>query len=189
MTAMLMGCDPRLDVAVALALRAHAGQWRKGQEGVPYVVHPLHAGILLARHGFDVEVVAAGILHDVLEDSDVTLQEIVSRMGPRVGALVAEVSEDKSLSWEQRKQHTIDAIRGMSVGALAVTAADKVHNLADLRQLLAARGGDVVWKLFRRGRDPTLDYYRRVRDELSRWFNHPLAEALKEELAEVERSS
>ncbi len=186
MTATPLGCDPRLDLAVALALRAHAGQWRKGQEGVPYVVHPLHVGMLLARHGQEVDVVAAGVLHDVIEDSDVTLPEIVARLGPRVGALVAEVSEDKSLSWERRKQHTIDAIRAMSDGARAVTAADKVHNLADLRQLLAARGADLVWKLFKRGRGPTLDYYRRVHAELARWFPHPLTDSLAQELAALE---
>ncbi|MBM4013844.1 MAG: bifunctional (p)ppGpp synthetase/guanosine-3',5'-bis(diphosphate) 3'-pyrophosphohydrolase [Planctomycetes bacterium] len=186
MTAPLLGCDPRLDLAVALALRAHGGQWRKGQEGVPYVVHPLHVGVLLARHGQEVDVVAAGVLHDVVEDSEVTLPEIVARLGPRVGALVAEVSEEKAHSWERRKQHTIDAIRGMSDGARAITAADKLHNLADLGQLLAARGAEPVWKLFKRGRGPTLDYYRRVHAELARWFPHPLTDALGQALAAVD---
>lgn len=187
MLAFHAGCDPRLDQAIALALRAHAGQERKGQEGIPYVVHPLHVGALLARHGFEVEVVAAGILHDVVEDSDIGLPEIEARLGKRIAALVAEVSEEKSRSWEQRKQHTIDAIVSMSPGARAVTAADKVHNLADLRQLLAARGA-AVWTLFKRGRGPTLDYYRRVHEQLARHLPHPLTDAIAALLADIERA-
>ena len=74
----------------------------------------------------------------------------------------------------------------MSDGARAVTAADKVHNLADLHRLLAANG-DEVWRLFRRGRDPTLDYYRRVLSELARHFRHPLTEELARALALIER--
>jgi len=181
------GCDPALDRALALALRAHAGQVRKGQEGVPYVVHPLHVGLLLSRHGFGNDVVAAGILHDVVEDSDIGLPEIEAALGKRIAALVAEVSEDKSLSWEQRKQHTIDALASMSPGARAVTAADKVHNLADLRALLAARGPE-TWKLFRRGRGPTLDYYRRVHERLAALFPHALTDEIAALLADVERA-
>jgi (p)ppGpp synthase/HD superfamily hydrolase len=187
MTGAPAGCDPRLDRAIALALRAHAGQERKGQDGIPYVVHPLHVGLLLSRHGFDGDVVAAGILHDVVEDSDIGLPEIEAALGKRIAALVAEVSEEKSLSWEQRKQHTIDALASMSPGARAVTAADKVHNLADLRQLLAARGPE-AWKLFRRGRGPTLDYYRRVHERLAVIFPHALTDELAALLADVERA-
>ena len=186
LASVLAACDPRLDRAIALALQAHAGQVRKGQVGIPYVVHPLQVGALLARHGFEPVVIAAGILHDVVEDSEVGLAEIAARVGPQVAALVAEVSEDKALSWEQRKQHTIDAIATMSPGARAVTAADKVHNLADLTQLLAARGAE-VWKLFRRGREPTLDYYRRVHAQLALAFPHPLTDALAALLEEVVR--
>ncbi len=170
--------DPQVERAIALALRAHAGQERKGQVGVPYVVHPLHVGMLLARHGFEPEVVAAGILHDVVEDCDIGLPELALRFTPRVVALVAEVSESKEKSWEQRKQHTIDAIPGMSDGARAVTAADKVHNLADLERLLGERGEE-VWKLFRRGRGPTLDYYERVHAQLARHFAHALTDELR----------
>lgn len=187
MSAATGGAAPLIDQAIALALRAHEGQPRKGQEGVPYVVHPLHVGLLLERHGFAPDVVAAGILHDVVEDSEIGLPEIAARLGPAVAALVAEVSEEKALSWERRKQRTIDSIPTMSPGARAVTAADKVHNLADLRELLRRRGAE-VWSLFRRGRGPTLDYYRRVHEQLAKAFPHPLTERLGELLADIERA-
>jgi (p)ppGpp synthase/HD superfamily hydrolase len=169
--------SPLVEKAIACAIRAHAGQERKGQPGVPYVVHPLHVGLLLARHGFEAAVVAAGILHDVLEDGGVTQADLERELGEEVASIVAEVSEDKSRSWEERKQHTIDSIPAMSAGARAVTAADKVHNLADLDRLLLERGHS-VWKLFRRGREPTLDYYRRVLERLERHLPHPLTTEL-----------
>jgi len=179
--------SPLVEKAIAFSIRAHAGQERKGQPGVPYVVHPIHVGLLLACHGFDERVVAAGILHDVLEDVGLAPDELAREFDPRVAALVAEVSEDKSRSWEDRKQHTVDAIASMSDGARAVTAADKVHNLADLARLLGLRG-DSVWSMFRRGRGPTLDYYRRVLERLERHFPHALTEEMGSLLELVSRA-
>ena len=176
--------SPLVDQAIAFALRAHAGQERKGQPGVPYAVHPLHVGFLLSRHGFEPHVVAAGVLHDVVEDSGASFADLARDFGEATAAIVAEVSEEKAKSWEQRKQHTIDAIATMSRGAHAVTAADKVHNLADLSQLLRA-GGPEIWKLFRRGRDPTLDYYARVQAELAVHFRHALTDEIAARLVEV----
>ena len=178
--------SPLVESAIAFAIRSHAGQERKGQPGVPYVVHPLHVGMLLSRHGARPPVVAAGILHDVMEDSGVARADLASAFDDEVAAIVVEVSEDKSRTWEQRKLHTIGRIATMSDGARAVTAADKVHNLADLRRLLAVRGEE-VWKLFRRGREPTLDYYRRVLEQLERHWRHPLTDELAAEFAAVER--
>jgi (p)ppGpp synthase/HD superfamily hydrolase len=178
--------SPLVERAIAFAIRSHGGQERKGQPGVPYVVHPIHVGLLLARHGLRPAVVAAGILHDVVEDGEATLEELARTFDREVASIVAEVSEEKARPWEERKQHTIDSIATMSDGARAVTAADKVHNLADLRRLLEERG-DAVWKLFRRGRGPTLDYYRRVLEQLARHFRHPLTDELATALAAVER--
>jgi (p)ppGpp synthase/HD superfamily hydrolase len=178
--------SPLVETAIAFAIRAHGGQERKGQAGVPYVVHPIHVGLLLARHGQRPAVVASGILHDVMEDGEATFEDLERAFDREVAAIVAEVSEDKSRTWEERKQHTIDTIATMSDGARAVTAADKVHNLADLHRLLALRG-DEVWKLFRRGRGPTLDYYRRVFDQLERHYRHPLTDELGAALAAFER--
>lgn len=151
---------------------------------MPYVVHPLQVGLLLAGHGFGPEVVAAGILHDVVEDSDFTVADLARDFEPAVMAIVAEVSEDKSLPWEARKQRTIDAIATMSEAARAVTAADKVHNLSDLSRLLARQGAP-AWNLFRRGREPTLRYYEQVHAGLARAFPHPLTDELGELVAAI----
>ena len=176
--------SPLVESAIAFAIRSHAGQERKGQPGVPYVVHPIHVGMLLARHGARPPVVAAGILHDVMEDSGVGRDDLARAFDEEVAAIVVEVSEDKSRTWEQRKLRTIEKIATMSDGARAVTAADKVHNLADLQRLLSERGEE-VWQLFRRGREPTLDYYRRVLEQLELHWRHPLTDEFARALAEV----
>ena len=180
--------SPLVEKAIALSIRAHTGQERKGQPGVPYVVHPLHVGMLLARHGFPAAVVAAGILHDVIEDSAISREELALELNPEVAAIVAEVSEQRPRTWEQRKQHTIDAIATMSEGARAVLAADKVHNLADLARLLGVNGEE-VWTMFRRGRAPTLDYYRRVLAELNQHFPHALTNEFADLLRRIETAA
>jgi (p)ppGpp synthase/HD superfamily hydrolase len=179
--------SPLVEKAIAYAIRAHQGQERKGQPGVPYVVHPLHVGMLLARHGFSDDVVAAGILHDVIEDVGTPVDELAHEFDATVAATVAEVSEDRTRSWEERKRHTVATIGSMSPAARAVVVADKVHNLADLARLLKLRG-DSVWTMFRRGREPTLDYYRRVLEQLERHFPHALTTEMGDLLARVERA-
>ena len=168
-----------VEKAIRFAIQAHQGQERKAQEGVPYVVHPLHVGMLLSRHGFPEEVVAAGVLHDVVEDTVSELEDMEREFGPEVAKLVAEVSEDKRLSWALRKQHTIDSIASMSDGARAITAADKLHNLADIARM-EDLVGESTWEVFKKGKERTLEYYRSVSAEFSRHFDHPLAKELDE---------
>lgn len=179
-----MTFQAHVQAAIEFAIRAHEGQFRKGQPQMPYVVHPLHVGFLLTRYGLADEVVMGGILHDVIEDCEVTREDLASRFGAVVAALVDEVSEVKELSWEDRKRHTIDSIATMSAGARAIVAADKVHNLGDMVDQLA-RQGDDLWGVFRRGKGPTMEYYRRVSEELTRHFPHPLSEALVDLVRQV----
>ena len=96
---------PLLKRALDAAAVWHRDQHRKYPDArVPYVAHVAGVAVLLARHGFDDEVVAAGALHDVVEDCGVTLDEIAARFGARVAALVHDVTEaDRTLPWEERK--------------------------------------------------------------------------------------
>ena len=79
--------SPRVDAALALAARAHRTQVRKGTD-VPYIVHPVQVGILLLRHGFDEDLVVAGILHDTIEDTDLELGTIRAMFGDGVAARI-----------------------------------------------------------------------------------------------------
>ncbi len=149
--------------AVVVALRAHAGQLRR-HSGAPYVVHPVHIGLMLSRLGADSDVVQAGLLHDVVEDSDEwTLERIEIEFGVRVASIVAELTEDKSRTWGERKETGVRSIPELSEGALLVKALDKLHNLVSLgRALRDADDADAVWSAFRGGRDRSIEMARRA---------------------------
>lgn len=101
---------PLLTHAIQFATRAHHNQTRKGTD-LPYIVHPFAVGLLLSELRFPETVIAAGLLHDTLEDGGVTEEALTSEFGAEIAALVAGASEpDKSLSWHERKQHSIDSL-------------------------------------------------------------------------------
>lgn len=124
----------RLVTAAAhFAAMKHRSQKRKTAAGdsVPYIEHPLDAMNILAQCGVtDPEVLAAAVLHDTVEDTDTTLEEIAERFGPRVAALVAECSDDKALDKITRKRQQLEHAPSASPGAALVKLADKVSNCA-----------------------------------------------------------
>src|ERR1039457_2338264 len=90
--------------AVSFATEAHTGQFRKGTS-IPYIIHPLNVGKILINCGCRIEMVIAGILHDTIEDTHVSLSDVLERYGVDVANLVEGVSEpDRSDSWENRKK-------------------------------------------------------------------------------------
>ena len=89
--------------AARFAIKAHEGMVRKGGS-MPYIYHPMEVALLVSRMTQDAEVIAAAYLHDVLEDTSVTAEELGQVFGSRVLALVQAETEDKSLSWEERKE-------------------------------------------------------------------------------------
>ena len=104
-----------LDTAIEVAARTHRDQLRKGTD-VPYIAHPYGVGLMLARAGYDEEVIVAGILHDTVEDTDVTLEQVEEMFGARVAGIVRGCSEpDKDLSWEVRKRHTMKQLATASM--------------------------------------------------------------------------
>ena len=94
------------DKAKEFAIKAHKGQIRKSEPEKPMVIHPINAGEILKEYGFDDNVIAAGYLHDVVEDTKYTIEDIEKLFGSDIASLVMGASEsDKSLSWEERKKH------------------------------------------------------------------------------------
>lgn len=168
------------------AVERHRGQVRKG-DGRPFITHPAAVARILRRHGMPGEVVAAGFLHDVLEDTPTPVQELERRFGRRVASLVREVTEpDKSHPWEFRKRAYLAHLRRASRGALAVSCADKLHNIGSL---IAAyrREGPVVFDRFSRGVEETLAYDRRVCGEIRRaWPGCPMLGKLDRAVGKLE---
>lgn len=153
-----------VEQAIEFATKAHTGQKRKGN-GRPYIYHPLNVGKILARAGFSKEVVAAGILHDVVEDTDITIEEIEKHFGKIVAYLVEAHTEDKSKTWEERKQHTIEVVESGSLEVKALIAADKYDNLQSLIEDYQVLG-DKLWDVFKRGYDKQKWYHVSITERL-----------------------
>ena len=179
--------SPLVRKALAFAAERHAGQKRKG-DGKPFIVHPIAVGRILAKEKMPAEVVAAGILHDVLEDTPTTAAELERLFGRRVTRMVEEVTEPgRRYSWEQRKRAYLRHLRKASRGALAISCADKIHNAS---ALLAAyrRDGPAVFDRFSRGMDQKLDYHRKVCEAVERgWPRSPFLSRLKRLAAPMEQ--
>lgn len=123
--------------AIEFAEEHHRRQHRAGDRA-PYLVHPLEVASYLERAGYPDSVVAAAVLHDVLEDSNVDRSELESRFGREVSDLVAVVSDDPEIEdVELRKDEVRERVRGAGGYALAVFGADKVSKVRELRMQLA----------------------------------------------------
>ena len=143
------------------------GQKRKGS-GLPYIVHPMEVWQILRNNNCSTVVQIAGLLHDTLEDTDATPEEIKEKFGADVLALVQTESEDKSKSWKERKQATLDALEKASTETKQVCCADKLSNclaqLYDYNQI-----GDALFERFNKQSTPELQgwYYKGIVKALS----------------------
>lgn len=179
--------SPDVERALRVAIAAHDGQVRKGIESVPYVSHPFHVALMLARWGLDDTVIQAGLLHDVVEDCEGwTHERVEAEFGAHVRAIVAELTEDKSQSWETRKRAAVDHVAHMSAPALTVKAADKLHNLQCLlTELRATTDHASVWARYKGGRERTLAMSSELVRALETRVDERIARALRTTLQEL----
>lgn len=169
-----------LDRALALAAAAHRNQERKGS-GVPYIMHPVHTAMILLKHGFPEEVVIAGVLHDVVEDTPVTLAQIEAEFGHPVSRLVDAVSERKLgaggelLPWRQRKAERLEHLKDADPLVAALKTADALHNLQSMVRDLEEKGPS-AWQRFRGAPADQVWYYTSLAAVLRRRLgSHPLS--------------
>ena len=128
-----------LDKAIIYAVKAHSGVERRGK-GYPYIVHPMEAVEIVATMTPDQELLAAAALHDVVEDTPTTVEDLRAVFGDRVASLVAE-------SWHTRKQVAIDRLAAAPRDAKMVALGDKLSNMRTIwRDWLAM--GDDIWNIF-----------------------------------------
>jgi (p)ppGpp synthase/HD superfamily hydrolase len=163
----------------------HRTQLRKYPNAeVPYVSHCAAVAATLSRHGFSEEVVAAGALHDSVEDTEATLETVRALFGDRVATLVDQVTEqDKSLPWEERKRRYLDLFPHKPWEAQAITLADKIDNFESII-VCAEEHGD-PWSMFRRGRDVQLARFDDLRALLEPLDPHPLIDEYVRVLEEL----
>lgn len=152
--------------AKLFAIQAHMGQIRKSEPDKPMIIHPISVGELLESFGYDDNVVAAGYLHDVVEDTKYTIEDIEKEFGKDIANLVMGASEpDKSLSWEDRKKHTIEETKKLPLRNKLVICADKINNLEDLF-LKFEKSGNRDFSAFKRGEELQKWYYTSIYESL-----------------------
>jgi guanosine-3',5'-bis(diphosphate) 3'-pyrophosphohydrolase len=156
--------------ALAFAAHKHRDQRRKDPEASPYINHPIALADVLVNEGGvdDVEVLCAALLHDTVEDTATTHEELVNAFGSRVARIVAEVTDDKNLAKAERKQRQVEHAATISREAKLVKLADKICNLRDVAERPPAK-----WDLQRRRE--YFDWAKRVIDRLR--GVHPRLEA------------
>ena len=141
-----------LDQAIVFATKAHEGQFRKGTQ-VPYILHPMEAGAIIGTMTTDEEVIAGAVLHDVVEDTETTVEDVIRLFGERIGSLVASESENKredfpaESTWKIRKQETLDHLSTASIDVKMITLGDKLSNIRAIYrdyQII----GDELWQRF-----------------------------------------
>ena len=146
-----------LDRAIIFAVKAHAGTERRGK-GFPYIVHPMEAMEIVATITPDQELLAAAALHDVVEDTPVTADEIRAEFGDRIAALVVAESDvfeegvSEEDSWHARKQAAIDRLARAPHDAKIVAMGDKLSNMRAIARDYAMKG-DALWTIFH-AKDP-----------------------------------
>lgn len=161
-----------LDRAITFAVKAHQGMERKGK-GFPYIVHPMEAVCIVATMTNDQELLAAAALHDVIEDTDTTADDLKKEFGERVAMLVEAESDDKTggskaETWHQRKQDTLDRLRNADLDIKIVALGDKLSNMRAIAHDYDVLG-DELWNRFT------------VKDPAEHaWRYHALAEALND---------
>lgn len=168
--------------AKLFAINAHMGQVRKSEPDKPMIIHPIGVGELLEQYGYDDNVVAAGYLHDVVEDTKYTKEDIEREFGSDIKDLVMCASEpDKSLSWEERKKHTIESTKDLPLRKKLVVCADKINNLEDI-YLKFEKNGVRDFSTFNRGEDQQRWYYTNIYQSLisGEDKNNPLFVRLKD---------
>jgi guanosine-3',5'-bis(diphosphate) 3'-pyrophosphohydrolase len=156
---------PRFEQALRYAALGHQGQVRRTGE-LPYFEHVVAVAWILDRAGFDEDIVIAGLLHDLVEDTPTTPQDIETRFGRAVADLVGYCSEQKTDAagrkrpWIDRKRDHLACMASAPVEARAVILADKLHNLMSIE--IDLREGRPVWSQFHADRASVLSYYRQA---------------------------
>jgi guanosine-3',5'-bis(diphosphate) 3'-pyrophosphohydrolase len=157
----------RLERAFRWAAECHAGQFRRSS-GTPYFGHVAAVALVLERAGFEEDVLIAGLLHDVVEDTSATLEDVAARFGPAVAEIVGHCSEVKTDArgnkrpWIDRKRDHLAAMSDAPLAARAVILADKLHNLISIELDLGE--GRPVWSQFHAERDQVIGYYNAAID-------------------------
>lgn len=161
-----------VDKAIVFATQAHHGTERRGK-GFPYIIHPLEAMSIVATITNDPDLLAAAVLHDTIEDTEVTYDDIKTEFSERIANLVAKETDvrtapdGRKLTWQERKQRDMDNLRDSSREVKIVALGDKLSNMRAIARDYRTIGDD-LWQIFRIKDKATHAWrYQGLRDALS----------------------
>lgn len=177
--------SPLVRAALEQARSDHAGQVRNGSGGMPYIEHPIRVAALLDEEGYGEEALAAALLHDVVEDSGTTLDELREKFGGEVAGLVGAMTDDEEIEdYRERKAEHRERLAAAPHEAMAIYGADKLTNSSTLRAAYAEEGEAVreefkvplelkleIWEedlALLREKAPEVPFLDRLEEELNR---------------------
>lgn len=172
-----MKLTPKIEKAIQKSSLLHQGQLRKGQS-FPYVSHLFSVAIILFEFTNDEDIIVAGILHDTLEDTNYTADELEKDFGLKIKEIVLGVSEEKTrdgikIDWLERKQKYLERLKNDSFGSLMVCAADKIHNLMSLMNDYKIRGEE-IWQNFNAVKEKKIWYYGETLKTIREKLDNPI---------------
>ena len=158
--------------AAVFAELAHKGAVRKGTN-IPYITHPLETAVITSLLTQDEELIAAALLHDTMEDAGITYEELKERFGTRVADLVAEESEDKSRTWQERKNTTLERLKTASREVKILTLADKLSNIRSMARDYLLKGEELWLRFNVKEKEKHAWYYLSIRELLKEFAGTP----------------
>jgi (p)ppGpp synthase/HD superfamily hydrolase len=144
-----------LERAISFAADKHKNQFRK-EGGLLYISHLFSVALILKKYKYEDDVIAAGLLHDTLEDTGVTREEIKNEFGENILNIIISVTDDLALSWKDKKLKYIKAVSESSEHAVAVALADKIHNMQCTIFNLENMEKEIFWSKFSASREDKL---------------------------------
>ncbi|MCD8562391.1 MAG: HD domain-containing protein [Bacilli bacterium] len=176
----------RLMKAINYMAKCHEGQIRK-TNGLPKSVHLFGVASILLKHNYDEDIVIAGLLHDVIEDTYHTIEEIETLFGTKVKEYVLlETEIDKKYSWKERKDAQIKSFMNASKESKAIAAADKIHNMLSLLEDYQTLN-DSMFDSFNANKQDVLWYYQEITKAITNNVEGLIFDELKEIAKEVEK--
>ncbi len=185
-----------LQRATNFAIKVHELDVKKKRKGkdIPYITHPLSVGLILSRISHDENIIAAGILHDTIEDCEpygsVTKDLLEKMFNKDISRMVNDVTEqDKTLPWFERKMEALEHIKHMKQDSLLVKCADVLQNLVELNQDIRMEGLSVFEKFNATKEETILRYQKLIPEIKNTWPDNPLLRDLEFGLSELEMLS
>ena len=170
--------DMQIHNAIIYAAQMHKYQLRKGTD-IPYIVHPMEVMYILVENKCDKDVIIAGILHDVLEDTDATPEDIERLFGVHVLSLVQAETQDSNKPWKERRQEALLNIQQSTLEAQLVCCADKLSNIKSIYadKLVV---GDAIFNRFNASQEDVKWYYQSLVQALNKIDEYQMKQEFKD---------